>query len=106
MADLLKSTNARGNEMKNRLIDLNNHLFSQLERLTEEGLSGEQIEQEVRRADAVVAVSEQIIRNADTALKAASLVANHGDKMRPMLSQFFRQPPALESEKKPDGDGK
>lgn len=90
--------------MKNRLTDLNNHLFSQLERLTEEGITGEQIEQEVRRADAIVAVSEQIIRNADTALKAAALVANHGEKLKPMLPQFFRQPPAIENEK-PRGDG-
>ena len=76
--------------MKNRLTDLNNHLFSQLERLSEEDLSVEKIEHEVKRADAIVAVSEQIIRNADTVLKAAVLVANHGDKMRPMLSQFFQ----------------
>lgn len=81
--------------MKNRLLDLNNHLFSQLERLTDETLSTEQIAQEVTRADAVVAVSEQIIRNADLALKAATLVANHGDKMRPMLSEVFQQPAAL-----------
>ena len=51
--------------MKNRLIDLNNHLFSQLERLSEEGLTTEQIENEVKRTDAIVAVSEQLIRNSD-----------------------------------------
>jgi len=89
--------------MKNRLIDLNNHLFAELERLTEEGLSAEQIEREVKRADAVVAVSEQIIRNADTALKAATLVANHGDKIKPMLSQVFKQAPALPSQDAEDG---
>lgn len=92
--------------MKNRLVDLNNHLFSQLERLTEEGITGEQIEHEVRRADAIVAVSEQIIRNADTTLKAAALVANHGDKLKPMLSQFFRQPADAEAPKLSYGDGK
>ena len=67
--------------MKNRLLDLNNHLFSQLERLTDESMTPEQIEQEVKRADAVVAVSEQIIRNADLSLKAVTLVANHGDEL-------------------------
>ncbi len=80
--------------MKNRLTDLNNHLFGQLERLTDEDMSAEKIEQEVKRADAIVAVSEQIIRNADTVLKAAVLVANHGDKMRPMLSQIFQGQPS------------
>lgn len=82
--------------MKNRLLDLNNHLFSQLERLTDEGMSSEQIEQEVKRADAIVAVSEQIIRNSDLTLKAANLVANHGDRFKPMLPTIFRQPEMIE----------
>ena len=33
--------------MKNRLTDLNNHLFSQLERLTDEDMSAEKIEQDL-----------------------------------------------------------
>lgn len=78
--------------MKNKLVDLNNHLFGQLERLTEEDLSAEKIEQEVKRAEAIVAVSEQIIKNADLTLKAAVLFTNHGDKAKPMLAQFFQQP--------------
>ncbi len=82
--------------MKNRLLDLNNHLFSQLERLADEGMTSEQIEQEVKRADAIVAVSEQIIRNSDLTLKAATLVANHGDRFKPMLPTIFRQPEMIE----------
>lgn len=75
--------------MKNRLLDLNNHLFGQLERLTEEGLEAEKIEQECKRSVAIVAVSEQIIRNADISLRAATLIANHGDRFAsalPMIS--------------------
>lgn len=71
--------------MKNKLSDLNNHLFAQLERLGEEGLSSEQIEQEGKRAEAIVAVAEQIVRNADLQLKAATIIANHGDRFIPML---------------------
>ncbi|MEO1986623.1 MAG: hypothetical protein ABGX47_08225 [Martelella sp.] len=71
--------------MKNKLVDLNNHLFAQLERLGEEGLSAEAIEQEAKRSEAIVAVSEQIVRNADLSLKAAKLVADHGDRFKPML---------------------
>lgn len=71
--------------MKNKLADLNDHLFAQLERLSEEGLSAEQIEQEVRRTDAIVDVSEQIVRNADLQLKAVALLANHGDRFRQHL---------------------
>lgn len=71
--------------MKNRLIDLNNHLFAQLERLSEEGMTSEAITQEVQRTDAIVAVSEQIIRNADLSLKAVALVATHGDRFASVL---------------------
>lgn len=64
--------------MKNKLGDLNNHLFAQLERLSEEDLTAEKLEQELKRTDAIVAVSTQIVRNADVALRAASLLAEYG----------------------------
>lgn len=71
--------------MKNKLSDLNNHLFAQLERLGEEGLTPEQVETEAARTDAIVSVAEQIVKNADLQLKAAMLIANHGDRFVPML---------------------
>ena len=71
--------------MKNKLADLNNHLFAQLERLSDESLSDERIAQEVERAGAITDVAEQIIRNADLQLKAAHLLATHGDRFKPML---------------------
>lgn len=71
--------------MKNKLADLNNHLFAQLERLGEEGLTSEQIADEVKRADAITGVADQIIRNADLQLKAVTVIANHGDRFIPML---------------------
>lgn len=87
--------------MKNRLLDLNNHLFSQLERLTEENLSAEKMEQEVKRADAIVAVSEQIIRNADLSLKAVSLVATHGDRFASALPMISPPTPAQDNLARP-----
>ena len=74
--------------MKNKLSDLNNHLFAQIERLSEEGLTEEQIEQEVKRAGSIIGISDQIISNANLQLKAATLIANHGDRFKshlPML---------------------
>lgn len=74
--------------MKNKLSDLNNHLFAQLERLSEEGLTAEQIDAEVKRAGAIVGVAEQIARSADLQLKAANLIANHGDRFRAPLAML------------------
>lgn len=73
--------------MKNKLTDLNNHLFAQLERLSEESLTPEQIAQEVERTDAIVGISEQIVRNAALHLKAVELLAEH-ERMRPHLTMI------------------
>ena len=76
--------------MKNKLGDLNNHLFAALERLSDEDMTAEQIEQEAKRASAIVAVADTIISNADTQLKAAKLWAEHGQQIMPMLPQIGR----------------
>jgi len=72
-------------DVKNKLADLNDHLFAQLERLGDEDLTPEQIENEAKRADAIVSVAEQVIRNADLQLKAASLLASNGYHFEPHL---------------------
>lgn len=75
--------------MKNKLTDLNNHLFAQLERLTDEDLTPEQVASEVKRSGAIVDVADQIIKNADLSLKAAKLASEDGRpfiaKMLPMI---------------------
>ena len=62
--------------MQNKLTDLNNHLFAELERLSDEDLKGEQLLEEIERAKAVTGVATQIISNASLALKAETLKAN------------------------------
>lgn len=47
--------------MKNKLTDLNNHLFAQLERLNDEGLTGDALKMEVERAKAITGVATQIV---------------------------------------------
>ena len=71
--------------MKNKLVDLNNHLFAQLERLGAEDLNADQISAEVERAGAIVNVSDQIVRTADLQLKMVQVIAAHGDRFRSML---------------------
>ncbi len=74
--------------MKNKLSDLNDHLFAQMERLSVEGITPEQLEIEVKRAEAMVAVADQISSNADLQLRAARLFADHGTAVLPMLPQI------------------
>jgi fructose-specific phosphotransferase system component IIB len=71
--------------MKNKLTDLNDILFAQLERLGDEGLKDEAIANEVERAKAIVAVADRIVDNARLQLDAATLIADHGVDLRKRL---------------------
>ena len=64
--------------MQNKLSDLNNHLFAQLERLGDESLTDEQLTAEFSRAKAITEVSKQIIDNGSLVLKAYSAAYNAG----------------------------
>lgn len=68
--------------MKKNFNDLNDHLFAQLDRLSKEGLSEDQLLNEVTRAQAMVQVSNQIVNAAGLQLKAATLVADHAGRAK------------------------
>lgn len=83
--------------MKNKIQDLNDHLFAQLERLNDEDLTQEQLEKEIQRSKAVTAVSNQIINDAKLALDATRLQVEYGTPTRTEVVL----PKMLET--KPDG---
>ncbi|AEG59353.1 hypothetical protein [Desulforamulus ruminis] len=64
--------------MQNTLGDLNNHLFAQLERLSDEDLKGEELKEEMARAKAVTGLASQIIANGTLVLKARTLQLEYG----------------------------
>lgn len=55
---------------KNTMNDLNDHLFMALERLNDENLSGEELQQEIERSKAISEVGKTVIDNAKTVLSA------------------------------------
>lgn len=74
--------------MTTRLSDLNNHLFDQLDRLADTNQSPKDLEKEIKRTDAIVAVSDKIIANTRTQLGAAKLYATHGKAVLAHLPQI------------------
>jgi len=72
--------------MQNKSVDLNNHLFCQLERLNDDDLAGEDLNDEVMKATAMCKVAETIIANNRLVLDAAKAVEATGGVIKlPML---------------------
>ena len=79
--------------MKNKLTDLNDHLFAQLERLADEDLTPEEIAREVTRAEAIVDIADCIVANASVQLKAVQLAADHGNFVKvPFMKIEMKEP--------------
>ena len=76
--------------MQNKLLDLNNHLFEQLERLNDEDLDEKQLNLEIKRASAMANISNQIIQNAKVELDATKVCLEYGN-----LGDMKNLPPML-----------
>ena len=61
---------------QNKLSDLNNHLFAQLERLGDEEMDIDHTRLEIQRAKAIQGVSKEIIAGARLTFDVAKSVAN------------------------------
>lgn len=60
---------------RNTLADLKNHLFEQIERLNDDDLVGDKLNQEIERSKAMSQVATQIINSAKVTVDAVRLVA-------------------------------
>jgi len=65
--------------MKNKMSDLLNHLFAEMERLGDEEMTDEELKIEIERAKAIKDVSNAITSNINTLLKAEELRTSNAD---------------------------
>lgn len=64
--------------MKNTLSDVNNYLFEAIERLNDDSLSEEELDREIKRADAVTKVAKTIVDNTNLALNIKKHLDEYG----------------------------
>ena len=89
--------------MKNKAIDLHNILFEQLERLNDldkDEMKGEELTNEIRRAEAMNKVAVQLISNGKLVLDSIRLQQESPDKIEMPEMLKTASPKALPS---PDG---
>lgn len=67
---------------KNKLTDLNNHLFEMLERLNDDELMESNAEEEIRRANAITQIGSTIIQNGQLMLDAQKHADEYGYSAR------------------------
>ena len=64
--------------MRNNLSALNDYLFESIERIMDVDLSGEVLEEEIKRAEMVTDVAKVIVQNAELALKVMKHAEEYG----------------------------
>ncbi|RKQ68982.1 hypothetical protein DES40_1758 [Litorimonas taeanensis] len=92
---------------KNTLADLNDHLFMQIEKLNDDELTGEALEAEIDRAEAMTNIGSQITNGMKLQLEAAKIIASHGDKFRHDLTGLTKSEdtaPRLSENTRPKAD--
>lgn len=68
--------------MKNTMMDLNNHLFEQIERLMDDDLD---IDTEIKRSKALEGLADKAIANAKLSLEAEQFVQDYGYRQKAEL---------------------
>ncbi len=77
--------------MKNKLEDLNNHLFAQFERLGDEDVKGDALKEEIERAQAITQIACQIISNGKLVLEAVKVKSDYcGGKAEKEMPALLR----------------
>ena len=76
--------------MKNKLTDLNDHLFEQLERLNDDDLTEEGLIKEIQRSKAITEIAKPIIANAELILEAQKHLDEYGRRDKVSIPALFQ----------------
>lgn len=87
--------------MKNKITDLRDHMFAALERLSDESLSMEELELEIKRSQTVSNVGKVIVESAKTQLSYAKLTGR-GDEETTKFLEAASEPPAMPKIERPE----
>lgn len=83
---------------KNKLSDLNDYLFLQLERLNDETLKGNALQDEIERSKALTGVAREIVANANLELEARKFVADGFNGKRELPASMTDRPRLVSSQ--------
>lgn len=73
--------------MKNKISDLRDHMFAQLERLGNEEITEEELKKEIIRARAISEVGKVIVESAKTEVLYAKITGRRGDEPTKFLEE-------------------
>ena len=73
--------------MKANLMDLNNVLFEQIERLNDDDLVGEELENELKKSKAIGGIASTIVQNSSLILRAVRY--EEESRADPQLPKLF-----------------
>lgn len=73
--------------MKNKITDLRDHMFAQLERLGQDDLTPEELQQEIERAKAISEVGKVIVESAKTEVLHLKLTGRLQDRKPKFLNE-------------------
>jgi len=64
--------------LKNKITDLNNHLFAQLERLGQEDITSEELQIEINRSKAITSIANAIVDSSRVTVEAMKVMEKAG----------------------------
>lgn len=64
--------------MKNKLTDLSDYLFEQIERINDDTLTDEELDKQIKKSEQINVLAETIIKNGELQLKAALKASEYG----------------------------